>query len=108
MNPSIARCLAGVAALLATAAQANAPRPDPLDAAAKVPPASYRSAFQGYRPYADAEPAPWRESNELVGRIGGWRTYAKEAQQPEAPASAPAKPASPSTGHGGHTGQHKH
>ena len=31
----------------------------------------------------------WREANDNVGRIGGWRTYLREAQQPDAPASAP-------------------
>lgn len=79
---------------------------------------AWRSAFEGYQPFADAAVAPWRESNDTVGRIGGWRAYAREAQgeapasapsppgaasppspQGAAPAGAPAKPAAPAAGH---------
>ncbi|QPF74134.1 hypothetical protein G8A07_15240 [Roseateles sp. DAIF2] len=72
--------------------------PKVLDAQAPVPPLVYRSALGSYRPYADTTPSPWVESNERVGRIGGWRVYAKEAQQPDGPAAD--KPAS--AAHGGH------
>ena len=71
-------------------------RQNPLDAKADVPGVIYRSALQGYRPYADTEPGSWIESNDRVGRIGGWRVYAKEAREPQAPAagaSAPQEPA---------------
>ncbi len=44
-------------------------------------PPAWRSAFDGYQPYAEAPLAPWRESNDTVGRIGGWRAYAREAQE---------------------------
>jgi hypothetical protein len=66
-----------------------------------APPAAaapgYRSALEGYRPFADQEVAPWKESNDNVGRIGGWRAYAREAQGAASgprPARAPATPAS--------------
>jgi hypothetical protein len=69
----------------------------------------YRSALEGYRPFTDEKPIPWKQANDTVGRIGGWRAYAKEAHgEPAAapasapaaaPASAPARPASP---------QHRH
>lgn len=72
--------------------------PKVLDAQAPVPPLVYRSALGSYRPYADTTPSPWVESNERVGRVGGWRAYAKEAQQSDAPAAD--KPAS--AAHGGH------
>jgi hypothetical protein len=36
-----------------------------------VPRVTYRSAFEDYRSYRDTEPAPWREVNEEVARIGG-------------------------------------
>lgn len=49
---------------------------------------AWRSAFEGYRPFADEPLTSWRESNDNVGRIGGWRAYAREAQQPAAPATA--------------------
>lgn len=59
----------------------------------------YRSALEGYRPFAEEQPVPWKQANDTVGRIGGWRAYAKEAHgepaaAPNAPASAPAAPAS--------------
>jgi hypothetical protein len=30
----------------------------------------------------------WTETNDTVGKIGGWRTYAKEAAQPESAAGS--------------------
>lgn len=38
------------------------------DPKAKVPPAQYRSAFEGYRPFADEKPRDWRKSNEEVAK----------------------------------------
>jgi len=54
----------------------------------------YRSAFEGHRNYSD-EPrsVPWRQANDEVGRIGGWRAYAREAQAAAAAASAASAPA---------------
>ncbi len=57
---------------------------------------SYRSAFEGYRRYADQPVGSWREANDLVGRIGGWQAYAREAQTVEpAPGSNPSAPSTP-------------
>lgn len=87
------------AAVLAGAVQAQpstpaAPAVSPGSAAsanASGSPPAWRSAFEGYRPFDDAGVAPWRAANDTVGRIGGWRAYAREAQGPApAPASAPA------------------
>lgn len=75
----------------------------------------YRSTLTGYRRLGDDEPVPWREANDTVGRIGGWRAYAREANEPAsagpavttipaAPAASTPSKASPAT-HGGH---HKH
>jgi hypothetical protein len=99
----------------AAVAQPVRVRADPLDAAAAVPPVRHQSALKTYRRFDDAPPVPWREANDTVERIGGWRSYAREASQPPAAASAPhsapapapapaprAEPARPS-GHG-----HKH
>ena len=58
-----------VAASAATAQ--DAARPDPRDPAAKVPPAAYGSAFEGYRPFADQALGDWRKANEEVGAAGG-------------------------------------
>lgn len=81
-------------------------RPDPLDPGAKVPALSHRSAFEGYRPNAEVAVGTWKEANDTVHRIGGWRAYAKEASQtdaPLAPAATPASgPAAKPAGHGHH------
>jgi hypothetical protein len=85
----------------ATAAQAgpvppttSTSTPSPLDATVPVPLLAHESAFAGYRGLADTEATrSWRETNEHVGRIGGWRVYAREAQQPDsAPTAAPSAP----------------
>ena len=101
-----------VAAFAAAAQVPTAPdrKADPLDAGASVPPAVYESAFSRYRRAAESKAIRWREANDTAARIGGWRAYAREAQQPEPAASTPAAPtarhdpkAMPMPqGHGGH------
>ena len=49
------------------AAQAEM-RPNPKDARSDVPPVEYRSAFEGYRAFADQDLADWRKANEEVSR----------------------------------------
>ncbi len=103
--------IAAVTAQSQTAARAV--RPDPLDPKASVPALTYESSFSRYRRLGDEKPVSWREANDTVARIGGWRVYAREAQQPDpAPAAKPAEPtpmAAPTgkdtpmpAGHGGH------
>jgi len=46
-------------------------RSDPRDPKAKVSPVEFRSAFEGYRPYADPDLRDWRKSNDEVGAAGG-------------------------------------
>lgn len=79
-----------VALAQAPSPTARTERPDPLDAQARVPPTAYQSPLAGYRRLGEDLRVPWKEANETVNRIGGWRTYAREAQQPEAAASSPA------------------
>jgi hypothetical protein len=81
-------CAALCAAAFAAAAQA--PRADPLDHRAVVPPAPYLSSLAGYRSAAGsaASAIGWKQANDEVARIGGWRAYARESA-----ASAPAAPA---------------
>ena len=59
-----------------------------------APPAAdglrYESVFARYKSYRDEKTPSWREANETVDRIGGWRAYARDAQQPDA--ATPAKP----------------
>jgi hypothetical protein len=77
------------ALLLAGAAAAqDAGRPDPREPRAKTPPVEYRSAFEGYRPFADPQLRDWRKSNEEVAK--------PPAGQPQ-----PGKPG-PSGQHGSH------
>ena len=81
-------------------AAAKAARPDPLDPNAAVPTLSYESSLMQYRRLGDEKPVSWRDANDTVSRIGGWRVYAREAQQPDAasataPAPAPATAAKP-------------
>lgn len=68
MYKQIVLLLAASAAASAAAQQA---RPDPRDLKTKVPALDYRSAFEGYRGFADEEPRDWRKSNEEVGAAGG-------------------------------------
>lgn len=67
-------------AMLASAAAAQAPS---TALTTESPPVlsqalQYRSAIGAYQTYADQSIQPWREANDRVQRIGGWRTYAKE------------------------------
>ena len=64
----------------------------PPSAMTQIAPAPYRSAMEGYKPYTDEKVIDWKQANDSTGRIGGWREYAKEAQQPDA-ADASAKSA---------------
>jgi hypothetical protein len=75
---------------VASAAPERPPRADPLDAAAAVPQAVHLSAFRSYRTYRDEAIRSWTEANDEVARIGGWRTYAREAAVPDAAAAPPA------------------
>jgi hypothetical protein len=58
----------------------------------------YSSTLASYKGYTDQAVQPWREANDRVGRIGGWRTYAKESAAGQ---SAPSTPpgADPHAGH---------
>lgn len=66
---------------------------------ATAAPGPYRSALDDYRPFNDEKIQPWKESNETVGRIGGWKAYAQEAQ-----GTSPDKPLQPAVAdpHAGH------
>lgn len=115
------RWLSPAAWLIAAAGAAFQPGvchagPDPLDPKAEVAPLRYASSLAEYRRFREANPIGWREANDTVNRIGGWRAYAREAQQPDAAAGAKpllapvdnpaAKPAPTPKPHG--HGDHKH
>jgi hypothetical protein len=93
-----------------------------LDASAAVPTLVYRSSLATYRRHSMEQPLSWREANDKVGRIGGWRAYAREANEPEAPSAPPvpdeampskspkplAAPSVPQPKPSGHGGHHTH
>jgi hypothetical protein len=61
--------------LTGTAAAQGDGRANPLDPQAKVPPVEFRSAFEGYRPFAEQELRDWRTANEEAGAGGGHAGY---------------------------------
>lgn len=99
------RLVPAALAVISGAAPANPASPtraDPLDAGASTPAVQYRSPLADYRRHAEQPLGSWRQANETVTRIGGWRAYAREAAQTgAAPAPAPDAPAKPS-GDAGH------
>jgi hypothetical protein len=93
--------------LLAGAAAFAAPAGAQAQPGAPVAPPAYRSAFEGYRPYQAQEVQDWRQANDTVRAIGGWRAYAREIHgQPAAPAPAAAPPSAPTEG-AGHQEHHR-
>jgi len=86
-------------------------RPDPADPRSSAPSISYVSPLQQYHPLGDEQVTSWKAANDLVEKIGGWRIYAKEAQEPEPAAEQAGRPYQPSAppaksptqgGHSGH------
>jgi hypothetical protein len=90
--------LAVLGTTLAAVAQAQATTPPTPGA-----PPAWRSAFDGYQPFSDEKTLPWRQANDTVQGVGGWRAYAREAAQPaSAAAPAPAPKAGSADPHGAH------
>ena len=57
----------------------------------------YESSFQNYQRYSASDIQAWKQANDTVKDIGGWREYAKEiAQDPDT------KPSSVNPSHGAH------
>lgn len=99
--------------------QVNAAGPDPADANTVNPPTIYQSPFTDYRPLGEDKNIPWKDANDTVGKIGGWRVYAREAADamkataatkaspdgskpagpPPLPAKSPTTPTSPTQPH---------
>ncbi|WP_341887960.1 hypothetical protein [Variovorax sp. YR752] len=76
---------------LAWAGPPRAPA-DPLDPQAAVPAAVHRSSLTSYRGAGELRVGSWKDANEQVNRIGGWRAYAREAAAPVAPAAKASAP----------------
>lgn len=50
-------------------------------AAAAAPEQAVSTPFKQYQGWRDEPLQDWRQANERVGEIGGWRTYLRESQQ---------------------------
>ena len=87
-------------AIAGAAGAQDAQRPDPKDPKAPIPAVPYRSAFDGYRAYAEPFLAPWREVNERVGEERAQEGHSMP-QEPQGAAKAPGNPPAQS-GHEGH------
>ncbi len=83
MKPSIS--LFFISFLLTTAAAQS----DESSAPAPMTRLEYHSVLVQYQPYREQVLIPWRESNDTVAKIGGWRVYAKEARQASEPQAQP-------------------
>ena len=80
----------------AAGAQTAAPAAADPQVAIGAADSGYRSSFDGYQRFTQEQVGSWKDANDNVGRIGGWREYAKEVRSP---AGTPAKP---QAGHGQH------
>jgi hypothetical protein len=71
------------------------------DHAASAPPTSspvtlkFDSVLSQYKPMTDQKLGSWRDANDTVTRIGGWRAYLKQSQTPDATRPVPAAPSVP-------------
>lgn len=77
----------GAFAVMACAAHAQTAAP-----ASSTPSTPYSSVFESYKPHTDEPIGNWKAANDTTARIGGWREYARQAQQPDntpTPASIP-------------------
>ncbi len=78
------------------------------DAPVRVQPAqalSFKSVLTSYRPFVDQDLESWKEANDRVGRIGGWRAYAREMRRAEGDNEAPSTTSDPHSAHQGKSQQ---
>lgn len=82
MSHFVFRCLAMACTALAVPAFAQqTPAPTTrLPAQDAAPSSVYRSAWSSYRPFTDEKVISWKDANDEVRRIGGWRAYLRESQ----------------------------
>ena len=96
MSQFVFRCLAMVFSMLAgTACAQQTPGPARPPSQEAAPSSTYRSAWSGYRPFADEKVTSWKDANDEVRRIGGWRTYLRESQGAQPSGSAGAASTAP-------------
>lgn len=89
-------------ALLATATFAQTPADADASKTALPTQLQYASAIGDYQAYVDQPVQSWQQANDRVGRIGGWRAYAKEVKTGMPASAQDSAPANdPHTGHHG-------
>ena len=92
--------LAALCALGLPTAFGQSPTPAP-----GATPFESRSAFDGYRPFGQEEVQPWKQTNDTVREVGGWRAYAREMRESSQVPAGPrgtAEPQNPEDPHAGH------
>jgi hypothetical protein len=57
----------------------------------------YQSSFQNYQRYSASDIQAWKQANDAVKDIGGWKAYAKEITQEQN-----TKPPTTTSSHGAH------
>ena len=85
MDSMICRGSVGWIVPAALALSALVAQAQPISEAEASSPATmlqYRSVFIQYQAFNPQPVTPWRETNDVVETIGGWRAYAKEARPP--------------------------
>lgn len=85
---------AALGAMLGNAAYAQPTAVTPTSASSEKSVAS-PSVFDGYQPFTDEPLGNWKVANDNVAQIGGWREYAKQAQQPDNMPAAAGKAVEP-------------
>ncbi len=73
--------------VFAQSGNARTPADDRMDTPSTLS-LEYQSSFSNYRAFTEQPIVSWREANDTVKQVGGWRAYAKESLQPEPPAAA--------------------
>jgi len=91
------------AALPAALAAQDAGPAGPASPNPPVPPVTYRSALTDYQPSRDTPVAPWHETNDTVGRLGGHMGHVRDAGRS---ASAPEPDAQKPPAAGSHDAHH--
>jgi hypothetical protein len=88
----LAAALALPAAAQSPAAKPSSP-PGPLNATASVPALRYQPVFADFKAQAEQPVGDWKQANDRTVQIGGWRSYARQAQEPQPASEATSAPA---------------
>lgn len=75
----------------AVPATAGTPSKPGATGAVATSPLPFESTLLRYKAMTDQKLGSWRDANDTVSRIGGWRNYLKEAQTPETKTATPAE-----------------